>query len=304
MTRFSVIMTTFNRANTVPMAIESVLAQEAADFELIIVDDGSTDETARVLRSFTDPRVTVVRQTNAGLSAARNNGLAHASSDWVVFLDDDDEATPGWLAGLATLIDEHTGVACCGAHFRTPDGTRIDTIVPKAQGALLRDQTALILAGTFAARTELLRVIGGYDEQLNCSHQTELALRLIPAMLERGLYIQNTETPLVLIERRHPDDRRRSNPVTLYEGTRLILDKHVDSVSRDPHGRAVLNGVLGVSAARLGDWRQARSALLSSVRAEPLRARHWLRLAAACIAPVGRRVWRTEDDQQQVRTLQ
>ena len=296
--RFSVIITTYNRAGTLQRAIDSVLAQQGVELELIVVDDGSTDGTRDLLANITDPRVIVLRRENGGLSAARNTGIGRASGDWTTFLDDDDMALTGWLSGFADLIDDTAGIVGCGAEYCTADGTRLGTCEPEPLGPLFQDQTGLMLAGTFGVRTDLLRSVRGYDERLTCSHQTELAMRLMPAMLERQLHVSNTERALVRIERRDPQDRPMSNPSALYEGTRILLDKHRDKISRNPHGRAVLNGVLGVSAARLGHWSQARSALLTSARAEPFKTRHWLRLAAAYCPPIARRVWRTSDYQQ------
>jgi glycosyltransferase involved in cell wall biosynthesis len=232
-----------------------------------------------------------VRRDNGGLSAARNSGISAASGQWITFLDDDDIALPGWLSAFVDLADDDAGLVCCSAEYCAPDGSRISVARPIPMGSLFEQRTGLLLAGTFAVRAELLRVIGGYDDRLTCSHQTELGLRLIPALRQRGLGIRNTDRVLVRIEHRHPWNRPLSSPRALYEGTRILLTTHHDKVSRDAHGRAVLNGVLGVSAARLEQWSSARSALLTSALAEPLNVRRWLRLAAACCPPVGRRVW-------------
>jgi glycosyltransferase involved in cell wall biosynthesis len=298
--RFSVIITTYNRVDTLPRAVASVLSQDGVTMELIIVDDGSTDETASFLEKIHDPRIAVLHRTNGGLSAARNTGLAQASGDWTTFLDDDDTALPGWLAGFASLIDDQVGLVCCGAEYRTPEGTRVGTRQPAPMGGLFRDQTALMLAGAFAVRSDLLRLIGGYDERLTCSHQTELALRLMPAMLDRSLHARHTDRTLVSIERRDPEDRPMSNPAALYHGIPLILDKHRDKYAGYPRSRARSYGVLGVSAARLGLWSQARSALLTSARTEPLNIQRWFRLATAFCPPVANHVWHIADYQRQV----
>ena len=86
-------------------AITSVLMQSFTDFQYLIVDDGSTDDTPRVLQALTDPRVQVIRQANDGLSSARNKAFAHIKGDYVCFLDSDD-VRPNWsFEAIAAAID-------------------------------------------------------------------------------------------------------------------------------------------------------------------------------------------------------
>ena len=87
---FSVIIPTYNRANLLKLAIQSVLDQQYQNWELIVVDDGSTDETAEIVQKFSDPRICYVYQENQKLSAARNTGIEHCKGKYVCFLDDDD----------------------------------------------------------------------------------------------------------------------------------------------------------------------------------------------------------------------
>jgi glycosyltransferase involved in cell wall biosynthesis len=288
---FSVVLTTFNRVDVLPRAIESVLGQQDVELELIVVNDGSTDGTSSFLDGVSDPRVTVVDQANGGLSAARNAGIARVSGEWVTFLDDDDMGLAQWLRRFASLIDDGTGIVCCGAEYRTRDGAPVSTVVPKPMGPLYEQQIGTRIAGTFAVRSDLLRAVGGYDERMTCSHQSELLMRLIPLMLSRGLHMRSTDDVLVICESRPATDRPMSSPAALYTGTRVLLEKHSDKISRHPRNFAVYSGIVGVSAARLGLWPEARTAFLAAARAEPLKSQHWLRLAAAIYPPIGRRAW-------------
>jgi glycosyltransferase involved in cell wall biosynthesis len=289
--KLSVVLTTYNRIDVLPRAINSVLTQQDVELELIVVNDGSTDGTASFLNGISDPRVTVVNQENSGLGAARNAGIARVSGEWVSFLDDDDMGLPRWLRGLQDLIDESTGIVCCAAEYRTREGAYVSTIVPDSMGPLYEHQTGSRIAGTFAARSDLLRSVGGYEERMTCSHQSELLMRLIPPMLAQGLRMRSTDEVFVICESRPATDRPMSSPAALYNGTRVLLEKHRDKISRHPRNFAVYNGIVGVSAARLGRWPEARRAFLAAARAEPLRSQHWLRLSAAIYPPIGRRVW-------------
>ena len=85
--RFTVVIPTYNRALTVPRAIRSVLAQTHADLELVVVDDGSNDNTKAVVSRFTDPRLRYLRQGNRGVSAARNAGAIHVGTECLIVTD-------------------------------------------------------------------------------------------------------------------------------------------------------------------------------------------------------------------------
>ena len=102
--KFSIVIPTYNRAAFLPKAIESVLAQTYADWELIIVDDGSNDNTREVVAQYKDERITYIYQQNAERSAARNNGIAHATGDYVCFLDSDNVMLPNRLQLLSETI--------------------------------------------------------------------------------------------------------------------------------------------------------------------------------------------------------
>jgi hypothetical protein len=100
---FSIVMPLYNKEREVGRAIRSVQAQTFSDWELIIVDDGSTDDSAKIAQSFHDPRISLVHQVNTGVSAARNRGIQVAVADWVAFLDADDEWLPTFLETVHRL---------------------------------------------------------------------------------------------------------------------------------------------------------------------------------------------------------
>jgi glycosyltransferase involved in cell wall biosynthesis len=107
----SIVMPTFDRATTLPRAIDSVLMQDHDEWELIVVDDGSSDATSDVLAKFDDPRIRVVRHAvNRGVTAAKNTGLDLVGGDWFTVLDSDDELVPEALSTLLAVTDSHPDV--------------------------------------------------------------------------------------------------------------------------------------------------------------------------------------------------
>lgn len=122
--RVSVIVPLYNKAPFVSRALDSVLAQTFGDFELIVVDDGSTDGGDRVVEARAEPRVRLVRQPNAGPGAARNRGAAEARGELLAFLDADDEWEAGYLAEAVRRLDAcGPGVATVtSGYFRVPPG--------------------------------------------------------------------------------------------------------------------------------------------------------------------------------------
>lgn len=104
---FSVVIPLYNKEPHIKGAIDSVLAQKVQDFEIIIVDDGSTDKSAEVVKGFTDPRIRLIQQENAGVSAARNKGIEKARAEIIAFLDADDEWTPSFLETILRLKNKY-----------------------------------------------------------------------------------------------------------------------------------------------------------------------------------------------------
>jgi hypothetical protein len=190
MPKVSVVIPTHNRAEVVGEAVESVLEQTYRDFEIIVVDDGSTDSTpaavGRYLASHRE-RVRYLWQENAGAPAARNAGMRVATGDYVAFLDSDDLYLPRRLEVGVGALEADPG---CGASYvdqRTLDASgdvllasRISRFGGPASGwilpALLRGD--LIQTNTITIRRQVLDAVGGFDERLWSGQDTDLWWRI------------------------------------------------------------------------------------------------------------------------------
>ncbi len=179
----SVVVPLFNKADYIDEAIASVLAQTDPDFELIVVDDGSTDAgPERALQAAAaDPRVRVLRQANAGVSAARNAGIEVALGRWVALLDADDLWAPAFLHAVRRAIDAHPEavlVACDYAPFETPARScgAAPSAAPAVAAAAMPDVDAGSDARSAAPRRADLMAL--WDERGGCpAHASAVAIR-------------------------------------------------------------------------------------------------------------------------------
>ena len=173
--KISVIIPTYNRAALLPRAVGSVLAQTYADFELLIVDDCSTDDTPAVIAGFTDSRVRSLRQdTNRGRSAARNTGIGAARGEFLAFLDSDDEFTPTSLADrLAVFESAPPEVALVYGWMYVVDDTtgekwpnRFAELEGEAAFNHALEAKEIAPTSALLVRTSAAKSVGGFDERL------------------------------------------------------------------------------------------------------------------------------------------
>lgn len=177
----SVIMPTYNRESLIGAAIESVRAQSITSWELIIVDDGSSDGTAELVAGLQrdDGRIRLVSQANAGVSAARNNGIAHAVGGFIAFLDSDNTWTPDFLrASLASLQAAEAAGSFAAVEIQLDGGGREYLGAPAARQDLL-DGRNLVDLNALIVRRDILLEAGGFDTTLRRWVDYDLVLRLL-----------------------------------------------------------------------------------------------------------------------------
>ena len=129
----SVVIPLYNKKKQIAYTLQSVFTQTFQDFEIVVVDDGSTDNSVEEVEKFDDSRIRLIHQTNAGVSAARNRGIGEARGELIAFLDADDEWKPRYLETQYALYQKYPecSVYACNYEFRDSEGKVTSTIIRK-----------------------------------------------------------------------------------------------------------------------------------------------------------------------------
>ena len=274
--KVSVVIPTYNRANLLPRAVNSVLAQTYQDYEIIIVDDCSSDNTQAVISNFDDSRIHSLRhERNKGASAARNTGIGYARGEYIAFLDDDDEWLPINLEDQVRLLDlsPHSVGLTYGwmdtvedSSGRIMPGSR-DTI----SGDVFEDALGLNFPPTPAllVRSSVVREVGGFDERLTIYEDPDFFLRI-------SQRYEVSVLPEVIAKRHveHGKDRLSDNTPEMLSTSSEILKAYMAGYSSELRHRpqahsAVLRHFATVEMMR-GDRMAAVSAFLTSVKLNPV----------------------------------
>lgn len=290
--RVSVVIPAYNAAWCVRRAVDSALAQTGIAFEVIVVNDGSSDSTAEVLAGY-GPAIHIVNQVNGGLSNARNAGIRTAVADYVAFLDADDWWLPGKLSCQVEMLDSHPDVVFCSTttQVRTSSGGRLpDWCCPRALATpdlvdMFRVNALVAGSGSavMARRADLL-ACGGFDESLRSLEDIDMWMRLAA----RGGY-RCIDQPLAAIEKRGDSmssnlDVMRASAITVLRKNRNLLPVH----QRGGEWRAAYAGMLADYAKweyRTGRRLHAIVHLLQGLGMAPLRQGRMMAglLVAVCL---------------------
>jgi glycosyltransferase involved in cell wall biosynthesis len=252
----SVVLATYNRRARLPRAIASVLAQADAAFELIVVDDASSDDTRAYLASLTDPRIRVILcDRNGGPSAARNLGLEAARADVVAFLDSDDAYRPQRLSlPLAALAADSSLVCVLSSAMKSDRGIPREARIPDVTLAAPAFEWALVCdlipveATSITVRRAAARAIGGFCEALRLSEDREFLIRLARHGGGRLL-------PDVLWEKSWSDDGLSNRWASAGKGLLAFVRQRPEYVTRFRKLGSYLATKTLVSDLRCGYWR-------------------------------------------------
>jgi len=290
MPRVSVIIPVFNAAATVGETIESVLRQTFDDYEIIVVDDGSTDRTPQVLGRYQD-RIHMIRRPNGGISVARNSGVAVSRGEFLAFLDGDDLWVPDFLARTVAALDDDQNcvMAFTDLVIVDSDGRELKTslVGDRAERApTLEDLFARlwpIMPSAVLMRRSAFNQSGGFSEEFRTYGYEDVYMWMRARELGQFAYI--SERLVVWRFSLFPRPLKRAGKqraaARLFE--RLARERWNVDVSglvraRERAPRSIL-GYIGLKALDDGDRATAREAFARALRFDPLRARNYLRYA-------------------------
>ena len=221
--RSTVIIPCYNHGHYLSHTVNSVLAQTFSDWEAIIVDDGSNDDTRAVAAQFDDPRIHYIYQENRGLAAARNRGIAEAQGEWIAFLDADDLWCPDFAATMLAHTEEvngHVGVIISGWQYATKDGTplgpsrSVDATEITFERLLLGNPCPLHASIT---RQTCIKQIGGFASGFTGVEDWYFLL----SIAQNGYHFVSIPQTLVLY-RQVPGSMSRNVPMMRDNGLRVL----------------------------------------------------------------------------------
>lgn len=290
----SVIIPTYNRADSLPEALETVLGQVPAPDEVIVVDDGSQDNTREVMADYGN-RIVAIHQENAGAAAARNAGMARATGDWLAFLDSDDLWRPGRMAALHRDLDAakegvvaHTGdMQMTGAGYDEALFAHRGWVVPKGHAermnlALPRTLSGLPLPTTAVERTAAL-ACGALPEEMpiyeDLAFLSKLALRgawlFTGDVMAQARRLDGDEIALSSIERHRPLETARLHAAFMCN----LLEQKMTPEARALTARHTSGALLRLAEAEAeSDPVTARQSLWRSARVHPQKIKGFLKI--------------------------
>jgi len=227
MPKVSVIIPTYNRASLLKQAIQSVLNQTYQNFEIIVIDDASTDNTKKTIQSFDSKKITYIcHEKNKGGSAARNTGIKLAKGEYMAFLDSDDEWLPKKLFKQLELFAKSSqGVGVVYTGFTKIDNIKniSKSVMPKKHGRIYHLLLLKNYVGTTSTpllKRECIEKVGLFDENLPSAQDWDMWIRI-------SKYFNFKYIPKPLVKYNIHQLTISKNYKSVIKGTKIIIKKHI-----------------------------------------------------------------------------
>lgn len=270
---FSFIIPTFNRAHSLPSSIESIIQQSSPNWELIVVDDGSSDNTSETTRPYLeDDRINYIYQENRGVSAARNFGVANSNGEFLIFLDSDDRVNGDLIERLNEIIPSRYDMICWEVERAIDDKKFIQK--PANLGKLYNGITAVFLAGSVCYKRKLFIDVGGYDDKITFGENFELGLRISE---KKDLKIMILDKPYLFYSI-NSNKRTSNNIKNKLESNIYQYQKHKDKYKRDKKAHSLMNYLIGYSLEKSNNKVEAIEWYKKSWRNNPMNLKPMIKL--------------------------
>jgi len=280
--KVSIILPSFNRAHLLPRAIKSILSQTFQDFELIIVDDGSSDNTEEVIKSFKDNRIIYIRHDkNKGANAARNTGLQVAGGEYIAFQDSDDEWLPEKLEKQIKVFEtapSEVGIVYTSFWKYLNNNDKIyipDPQIKQKEGYIFKQLLERNFIGlpTAIIKKKCFEKVGRFDEELYYLEDWDLFIRI-----SRYYQFMFINEPLV-ISYDTPGSVSKQEGSIKINALKLIFQKNWKDLAMDEHLLARHYFNIGNILCSDGKIKEGRKFLIESVKFDPLNIKSLLAIA-------------------------
>ena len=285
---FSIIIPTYNRSSLLPRAIDSVLQQTFTDFELIVVDDGSTDATQQLVRNYADNRVRYVYQDNKGVCVARNHGVALANAPYLVFLDSDDYALEDWLANFHKSISNFTIDMVFCDMLRVNCISNSSTII-KANDPYQKktySEEGFFMSGVFCLKKSVFNNVGGFDITIKYGEFTDLAFSLKEFNLTKRF---TNKASLVYEVSVNGGSKNIHNKVA---ANLYLLKKHSNLFKQSPNVKRFFLQNIAVAYVKLKSWKNAQIYFWKAYSVQPWKFKTLVRLGISFFPVIAKRIWK------------
>lgn len=269
----SIIIPTFNRVYTLNKSIESVIAQTCENWELIVIDDGSFDETSELMKKYlSDDRIKYLHQTHQGVSVARNFGAKLARGDYFIFLDSDDIIFPDLIRNIYEA-EFYKYDLICWQVLKITDGEK-SFWKPKKLSQMYKSIKASFLAGSICYRKNLFLKVGGYDPKITFGENYELGLRISQ--------VQNLKIKIinkVFLKYEITTSTRASNSLDNRLSSFVYqYKKHKSSYDKNPKEKSEMNYLIGFVLEKLNRRSAALEHYKKSWLSNPMKIKPLLKI--------------------------
>ena len=283
---FSIIIPCFNRAHIINRAIQGVLEQTFQDFEILIVDDGSTDNTKSTIQELNDTRIKYIYQNNAGVCSARNTGAKQANGDFLIFLDSDDMVEKSWLKDFFDLTNQKYDFLSCNMTLVNLDKSEVlVSALNPFKNVRMKGNS---IPGSWAIKKSIFIKVGMFDENIKFGENVELRFRLNQEKINIGIVDKYN---FIYYESENGGSKNLINKI---DSNLYIINKHNRLFNERPHLLRLYYQNIAVAYAKLGIWADARIYFWKAYIIDKWKLKTLVRFVFSLVPFFGKKIWKQQ----------